>query len=128
MKGKKSAPDKNRASHPDEKSEVNRESEEPHSMPDDEEQSRILIARAQVLARQPEKEEVAAGRIEIIEFLLAYERYGIESSYIGEVYPLKDLTPIPCTPPFVLGVMNVRGKIISVIDMRKFFELPDKGL
>lgn len=128
MKGKKPASGKKSASLPEEGLEVGLVSEEPHSMPVDEERKKILIARAQALARQPEKEEVAAGRIEIVEFLLAYERYGIESSYIGEVYPLKDLTPIPCTPPFVLGVMNVRGKIISVIDMRKFFDLPDKGL
>src|SRR5665647_1033115 len=128
MKGKKPASGKKSASLSEEGLEVGLVSEEPYSMPVDEERKKILIARAQALARQPEKEEVAAGRIEIIEFLLAYERYGIESSYIGEVYPLKDLTPIPCTPPFVLGVMNVRGKIISVIDMRKFFELPDKGL
>lgn len=88
----------------------------------------ILRKRALALAREPEKEEAAAERLEIVEFLLAYERYGIESSYIREVYPLKDLTPLPGTPPFVLGIMNVRGKILSVIDLRKFFDLPQKGL
>jgi purine-binding chemotaxis protein CheW len=128
MKGKKSAPDKKRAFLHDVNIEVCRISGEPHSMPTDEEQHKVLVARAQALARQPQKEEPAAERIEVVEFLLASERYGIESSYIGEVYPLKDLTRIPCTPPFVMGVMNVRGKILSVIDVRKFFELPDKGL
>jgi len=92
-----------------------------------EEQRLILRERALALAREPEKEETAAS-LEVVEFLLAYERYGIESSYIREVYPLKDLTPLPCTPPFVLGIMNVRGKILSVIDIRKFFDLPQKGL
>jgi len=92
-----------------------------------EEQRRILRERALALAREPEKEETAAG-LEVVEFLLAYERYGIESSYIREVYPLKDITPLPGTPPFVLGIMNVRGKILSVIDLRKFFDLPQKGL
>lgn len=92
-----------------------------------EEQRRILRERALALAREPEREEAAVG-LEVVEFLLAYERYGIESSYIREVYPLKDLTPLPCTPPFVLGIMNVRGKILSVIDIRKFFDLPQKGL
>lgn len=128
MKGKKSAPDKKRAILHGANIGVSRISREPHSVPTDEEQRKVLIARAQALARQPRKEEPAAERIEVVEFLLASERYGIESSYIGEVYPLKNLTRIPCTPPFVMGVMNVRGKILSVIDMRKFFELPDKGL
>jgi purine-binding chemotaxis protein CheW len=93
-----------------------------------EEKKRILKARAAALAREPEESGAAIERIEVVEFLLASERYGVESSFIGEVYPLKELTPLPCTPPFVLGVMNVRGKILSVIDLRKFFDLPDKGL
>lgn len=64
----------------------------------------------------------------MLEFQLAYERYGIESSYVREVYPLKDLTPLPCVAPFVLGIVNVRGQIVSVIDIKKFFDLPEKGL
>ena len=63
-----------------------------------------------------------------MEFLLAYEKYGIESSYVREVYSLKELTPLPCTPLFVLGIINVRGQILSVIDIKKFFDLPEKGL
>lgn len=88
----------------------------------------ILKARAAVLAREPEDAGAATERLEIVEFLLSPERYGVESKYIGEVYPLKDLTPLPCTPPFVLGIMNIRGRIISVLDIRKFFDLPEKGL
>jgi len=38
------------------------------------------------------------------------------------------LTPLPGTPVFVLGIINIRGEILSVIDIKKFFELPDKGL
>jgi purine-binding chemotaxis protein CheW len=41
---------------------------------------------------------------------------------------LRELTPVPCTPPFVLGIINVRGEIVSVIDMKKFFDLPERGL
>lgn len=92
-----------------------------------EEKKRILRDRAISLAKEPEK-VIAEEYLEIIEFALAYERYGIESSYIHEVYPLKELTPLPCTPPFLLGIINVRGRIISVIDIKKFFGLPEKGL
>jgi purine-binding chemotaxis protein CheW len=93
----------------------------------EEERHRILKARAALLA-QERKESGAEGElIKIVEFLLADERYGIESMYIAEVYPLKELTPIPCTPPFVLGVINLRGKILSVIDLRTFFELHVNG-
>lgn len=100
----------------------------PGKAPTPEEQKAILKKRAQVLARAPKGEEDAGECLEVVEFLLAYEKYGIESAYIREVYPLKDLTPLPCTPPFVLGIINVRGQILSVIDLKKFFDLPGKGL
>lgn len=92
------------------------------------EKNRILRERAKALALEPDKKEAAQQRIEVLEFLLAYEKYGIESSYVREVYPLKELTPLPGTPPFVVGIINVRGQIVSVIDIKKFFDLPEKGL
>ncbi len=96
--------------------------------PDPAEQKKILKARAKAIAREPVAAETAGERIEIVEFLLAYERYGIESSFVREIHPLKELTPLPCTPAFVLGIVNIRGRILSVIDIKKFFELPEKGL
>jgi purine-binding chemotaxis protein CheW len=64
----------------------------------------------------------------LLEFRLAQERYAVESRYVQEVHPLKELTPLPCTPPFVVGVVNVRGRIVSVLDLKKILELPEKGL
>jgi purine-binding chemotaxis protein CheW len=93
-----------------------------------EETKKILKARAKELAREPEMEETVQGHLEVVEFLLAYETYGIESSSVREVYPLKEFTPLPGTPPFVLGIINVRGQILSVMDIKKFFDLPEKGL
>jgi purine-binding chemotaxis protein CheW len=87
----------------------------------------ILRERARELARETEKAP-AGESIEVVEFLLSYEKYGIEASYVRELAPLKELTPVPCTPAFVLGIGNVRGRIISVIDIKKFFDLPEKGL
>jgi purine-binding chemotaxis protein CheW len=97
-------------------------------MPTPEEKQKILRARAQALAREPEPEEAARGALEVVEFLLADETYGIESWYVREVYPLKEFTPLPCTPSFVLGIINIRGQILSIIDLKKFFDLPEKGL
>jgi purine-binding chemotaxis protein CheW len=88
---------------------------------------RILKKRAEVLARVTETQEDEEV-IEIVEFLLANEHYGIESHFIREVCPLKDYTPLPGVPSFVLGLVNVRGRILSVIDIKKFFDLPDKGI
>lgn len=95
--------------------------------PNREEQRRILRDRAKVLARPA---ETAAERdsLQVVEFLLANERYGIELSFILEIHNLKEFCPLPSTPSFVLGVIPVRGHILSVIDIRSFFELPAKGL
>ncbi len=81
----------------------------------------LMQQRARELAR-PLADGAAEGEhIEVLEFILAHERYAIETAWVQEVYPLRQLTPLPGTPAFVLGVVNVRGKIISVMDLRVFF-------
>ena len=96
--------------------------------PTADETQRILKERAQTLARETVPAETADASIEVIQFLLAHERYAIASEYVREVCPLEDLTPLPCTPAFVLGIVNLRGEILPVIDLKKFFDLPEKGL
>ena len=93
-----------------------------------EEKNKILKSRAKILAVESEKKAKAEEFIQVVEFLLACEKYAVASEYVREIYPLKEFTPIPCTPPFVLGIINVRGQILSVIDIKKFFDLPEKGL
>ena len=41
---------------------------------------------------------------------------------------MTELTPLPCTPAFVFGLINVRGQILTVMDMKKFFDLPERGI
>jgi len=89
---------------------------------------RILGERAKILAGGTEDKSERGEYLEVAEFLLAHERYAIETRHIREVYSVTDLTPIPCTPPFVFGIINVRGEIVSVIDIKKFFDLPEKGI
>ena len=96
--------------------------------PGADETGRILRERALALAAEPGGTQTLAGSIELVEFLLAHEHYAVESAYVREVYPLENLTPLPCTPAFVLGIVNLRGEIVSVIDLRKFFDLAQTGL
>ena len=96
--------------------------------PTPKEQKNILRERAAKLAVEPEKKAGAEEFIEVVEFLLAHERYAVASEYVREIYSLNDLTPVPCTPRFVLGIVNVRGQVLSVIDIKRFFDLPEKGL
>lgn len=98
----------------------------PHSISADEKQ--ILHTRAQQLAQPLQNDTLEEASLELLEFRLAQECYALETRHVGEVHPLKDLTAMPCTPAFVLGMVNVRGNITPVIDIKKFFDLPDKGI
>ncbi len=93
-----------------------------------EEMKETFKRRAKELARGPQAEEIPRSSLEVVEFLLAYERYAIGSAHVQEVYPLTHLTRVPCTPPFVLGITSVRGRILSILDLKKFFELPEETL
>ncbi len=91
------------------------------------EQERLILhERARALAA--EAPPGPGATIQVAAFLLARETYGIESEYVREVTPLKEFTPLPGTPPFVLGIMNLRGRILSVLDLKRVFELPPQGL
>jgi purine-binding chemotaxis protein CheW len=96
--------------------------------PTPEAQHTILRTRAQALARPPQRAEATQEALDVVEFRLAYETYGIAAAYVREVAPLKAFTPLPCTPPFVLGLINLRGQLLSVIDLKTFFGLPSRGL
>jgi purine-binding chemotaxis protein CheW len=94
--------------------------------PDDE--RRILKSRAQALALEMEADGANGETLDVVEFDLASEHYAFPLTDVREVSLLRELTPVPCTPPFVLGIINLRGEIRTVIDLKKFFDLPDAGI
>ena len=82
----------------------------------------VWQARAKALTQST---SVQTGEMmQVVVFMLANETYGIATEFVKEVQPLRDLTPVPCTPDFVVGVINIRGSIYSVIDIRSFFNVP----
>lgn len=107
---------------------VSAESLQNEFAPTAEQRRQILRARARKLAAESPEASAPGAEIEVLEFVLAQEHYALETALVREVYPLKELTPLPGTPHFVLGIANVRGRIMSVIDIKKFFDLPEKGL
>ncbi len=90
----------------------------------EEREKKRLHERAARLLRDSLKEKPSEELLEVVEFHLGHERYGADSLYTGEVFPLRDLTPLPCTPSFVAGIVNLRGRIVSVVDLRLFFGIP----
>lgn len=54
--------------------------------------------------------------VSVVLFTLSGETWGIDFKDVQEVLEVKEPTPVPKTPPFILGVINQRGRIITVID------------
>jgi purine-binding chemotaxis protein CheW len=88
----------------------------------------VLKTRAKELARPAEAEDEDGQLVEIVEFTLGPEHYAFPSSEVQEVFHLTEITPLPSVPPFVLGVTNVRGRVLSVIDIRRLLDFGDTGL
>ncbi len=57
-------------------------------------------------------------------FRLATEEYGLEILKVREIIGLMTITPVPRAPQFIRGVINLRGKIIPVVDLRSKFDMP----
>lgn len=89
---------------------------------------KILHERALALAREQGGDRDLGERVDLTVFLLGSERFAFESHLIREVVACRGYTPLPCVPPFVAGIMNLRGRILSLLDLRRLLELPDQGM
>lgn len=65
-----------------------------------------------------------AGEDQYLTFLLGGEEYGVDILRIQEIRGWEGATGIPNTPEYVLGVINLRGLVVPVLDLRKRFNLP----
>ena len=75
---------------------------------------------------QPADSQIENIAGKYLTFDLADEEYGLEILRVREIIGMMDITPVPRTPDFVLGVINLRGKVIPVVDLRLKFGLPYK--
>ena len=71
-----------------------------------------------------EMEDTLEGKF--LTFTLGNEEYGIEIRNVTEIIGIQRMTDLPDTPPFVKGVINLRGKVIPVIDVRLRFNFEEK--
>jgi purine-binding chemotaxis protein CheW len=62
----------------------------------------------------------------IIVFALGHEEYGVEVEKVKTIERMQQMTRVPKTPPFIKGVINLRGVVIPIIDLRSRFGLPEK--
>jgi purine-binding chemotaxis protein CheW len=62
--------------------------------------------------------------MQLILFKVGSESFGVDIGLIKEIVPYQDITPVPDSYDFVEGIFNLRGKIVTVIDMRKRLHAP----
>ncbi len=61
--------------------------------------------------------------VQLVVFKLANELYAVDIGQVNTIIRMQDITEVPRTPEFIEGVINLRGSIVPVIDLRKRFEL-----
>jgi purine-binding chemotaxis protein CheW len=61
-----------------------------------------------------------------VTFYLGDEKYGINVMQVQEVLRVTEIAPVPGAPTYVLGIINLRGNVVTVIDTRNRFGLPSK--
>lgn len=99
---------------------------------DPEQQTRLIQERLRQRARQyaapKQNQDIPLGEMaQLLSFELGQERYGIDVLYVHGVRKTGRITRVPGVPAFYRGVVNVRGEIVSVVDLRLFFGMEATG-
>lgn len=88
-----------------------------------EQKKAILDERAAFLAQTPLQTVQKENQVDVLEIVISDEKFALEARFVREASKLSSLTKLPCTPDFVLGLINFRGQILPLIDLRQILEL-----
>lgn len=61
-----------------------------------------------------------------VTFHLEEEKYGVPVDQVKEVLRYTEITPVPGAPEYVLGIINLRGNVVTILDTRRRFALPER--
>ncbi|WP_243372824.1 chemotaxis protein CheW [Geotalea sp. SG265] len=76
-------------------------------------------------ALQIARESVIDELIQLVSFCLDHEEYGVDVLKVREIIRMLNITRVPNAPAYVDGVINLRGKVIPIVSLRKKFNLPE---
>jgi purine-binding chemotaxis protein CheW len=76
----------------------------------------VLKRRAEQLAKLPRSADTG-DEVEVLVCSLGGERYAVETRHLRAVQWASGITPVPCTPGFVVGIVSVRGEIVTLLDL-----------
>lgn len=83
----------------------------------DREKEIIFRERADKLSQIEKKADDGKDSIKVISFNIGNEMYGIDIKYLNEVHEVDKITHIPCTPQVISGLINLRGSILTVLNL-----------
>ncbi|GBG56277.1 chemotaxis protein CheW [Sporomusaceae bacterium FL31] len=66
----------------------------------------------------------SSNEIQLVVFKLGREEYGVSILQVQEIKRMTDITRVPHTPDYITGVINLRGSVLPVVDLKKRLDLP----
>jgi purine-binding chemotaxis protein CheW len=85
------------------------------------------MAETEVLGIKENSQGYSKNEERVISFRLNEELIGIDIKKIIKITKKLDITPVPKTKNYILGVINLRGNIVPVVDLKKMLDLPEEG-
>jgi purine-binding chemotaxis protein CheW len=85
-------------------------------------------ALAEKLNHHDDAEDMSAHLIKHVSFTLGEETYAINAARVNEVLRYTEITPVPGAPSFILGIINLRGNVVTVINGRGVFGLSNQAV
>lgn len=73
------------------------------------------------MREQSEKQHLSGEQVQVVSFHLGNEEYGVDISGVQEIIRMVEITHVPRAPRFMQGVINLRGQLIPIIDLRTRF-------
>lgn len=89
---------------------------------------KILNHRAELLAKKETIDNEQEAAYDSVIFVIQKENYAIQSIYVREVFQLTDFTFIPGLPPYYVGIINFRGTMLPIINLKILFGIKEVGL
>lgn len=73
-------------------------------------------------------DDISTHLIKHVSFVLGGETYAISAARVNEVLRYTEITPVPGAPAFIMGIINLRGNVVTVINARGVFGLPNQEI
>ncbi|MDE2571728.1 MAG: purine-binding chemotaxis protein CheW [bacterium] len=74
--------------------------------------------------QEKESKQLSGETIQVVSFSLGKEEYGVDIAQVQEINRMVQITHVPRAPHFMEGVINLRGQLIPIIDLRARFDMP----